>query len=400
MDALILVDLQYDFMPGGALAVPQGEQVVPLANQLAARFALVVASQDWHPPGHRSFASQHAGYKPGDLIDLDGLEQRLWPDHCVQHTHGAELHQDLDRSQIERVFQKGTDPGIDSYSTFYDNAHRRATGLGDFLKGKGVTKVFVMGLATDYCVKFTALDALGLGFEVAVVEDACRGIDANPGDIEKALEEMRRKGAALTNSRDLLAERRAVPFRGGSVEKSEPSPARNESSDGVLGQGRFLTLLRRNRWEYVERPNVVDVVVLIAVTPDGKAVFVEQYREPVHSATIEWPAGLVGDEEGHDGEDLLAAANRELEEESGFRARKLHVIEKGPSSAGMTSEIVTFLRASELEKVGDGGGVPGENIRVHLVPLGGVDAWLTARVEQGLLIDPKVYAGLHLLQRT
>jgi nicotinamidase/pyrazinamidase len=205
MDALILVDLQNDFMPGGALPVPEGDQVVPLANQLAARFELVVASQDWHPPNHRSFASQHSGKKPGDVIDLEGLEQRLWPNHCVQNTRGAELHRDLDRSRIERIFPKGTDPGIDSYSAFYDNAHRRATGLGDYLRDKGVTKAFVMGLATDYCVKFSSLDAIGLGFQVALINDGCRGIDANPGDIEKAIQEMLGKGVVLTHSRRLLA---------------------------------------------------------------------------------------------------------------------------------------------------------------------------------------------------
>jgi nicotinamidase/pyrazinamidase len=206
MDALILVDLQYDFMPGGALPVPQGHEVVPLANQLAAQFELVVASQDWHPPDHGSFASQYPGKKPGDVIDLEGLEQRLWPDHCVQHTHGAELHHDLDQTRIQRIFQKGADPRIDSYSAFYDNAHRRATGLGDYLKDKGVTKVFVMGLATDYCVKFSSLDAIELGFEVAVIGDGCRGIDANPGDIEKAIEAMVGRGAVLTHSRRLLPE--------------------------------------------------------------------------------------------------------------------------------------------------------------------------------------------------
>jgi nicotinamidase/pyrazinamidase len=204
MDALILVDLQYDFMPGGALAVPEGGEVVPIANRLAKQFALVVASQDWHPRGHRSFASQHPGKKPGDVIDLDGLQQHLWPDHCVQHTHGAKLHQDLDQSNIERVFQKGEDPSIDSYSTFFDNAHRRATGLGDFLKKKGVTKVFLMGLATDYCVKFSALDAIELGFEVTVISDGCRGIDVRPGDVENALQQILGKGATLTLSRRLL----------------------------------------------------------------------------------------------------------------------------------------------------------------------------------------------------
>jgi len=172
-----------------------------------------------------------------------------------------------------------------------------------------------------------------------------------------------------------------------------------EPSDGILCRGRFLTLRRRNRWEFVERPDVVEVAVLIAVTPDGKAVFVEQYREPVRSRTIEWPAGLVGDEEGHDGENLLQAANRELEEETGFRAGELSVIEKGPSSAGLSSEIITFIRAARLEKVGEGGGVAGENIRVHLTPLAEAGAWLAARVREGCLIDPKVYAGLFLLRR-
>jgi nicotinamidase/pyrazinamidase len=204
MEALLLVDLQYDFMPGGALAVPRGDEVVPLANQLAPRFELVVASQDWHPPDHRSFASQHPGKHPGDVIELEGLAQRLWPDHCVQNTPGAELHRDLDRSQIERVFQKGADPTIDSYSAFYDNAHRRATGLGDYLKSKGVAKIFLMGLATDYCVKFSTIDAIDLGFEVVVIEDGCRAIEAEPGDLEKATNEMLRKGATILNSSALL----------------------------------------------------------------------------------------------------------------------------------------------------------------------------------------------------
>jgi nicotinamidase/pyrazinamidase len=206
MEALLLVDLQYDFMPGGALAVPRGDEVVPLANRLTPQFELVVASQDWHPPDHRSFASQHPGKKPGDVIELDGLEQRLWPDHCVHNTHGAELHQDLDRSCIERVFQKGADPRIDSYSAFFDNAHRRATGLGDYLKAKGVRKIFLMGLATDYCVKFSALDAIDLGFEVAVIGDGCRAIEAETGDLEKSIEELLRKGTTLLHSRLLLSQ--------------------------------------------------------------------------------------------------------------------------------------------------------------------------------------------------
>jgi len=171
------------------------------------------------------------------------------------------------------------------------------------------------------------------------------------------------------------------------------------SSDGILGEGRFLTLRRRKTWEFVERPKVADVAVLIATTPDGQAVFVEQYREPVESRTIEWPAGLVGDEDGRDGEELLEAANRELEEETGFRAGALEILQKSPSSAGLTSEIITFIRATKLKKVGEGGGVEGENIKLHLPPLALADAWLDERAKEGLLIDPKVYAGLFFLSR-
>jgi nicotinamidase/pyrazinamidase len=208
MEALILIDLQYDFLPGGALPVPDGDQVLPLVNGLTDQFELVVASQDWHPPDHRSFASQHPGKKPGDLIELDGLEQRLWPDHCVQNTEGARLNRSIDTSRIERTFQKGTERNVDSYSTFFDNAHRRSTGLSEYLKDKNVTAVYLMGLATDYCVKFSVLDAMELGFKTCLIGDGCRGIDANPGDIEKAVGEMLQKGAVLVHSRRLLAQPR------------------------------------------------------------------------------------------------------------------------------------------------------------------------------------------------
>lgn len=203
MRVLILVDLQYDFMPGGALAVPQGDGVVAVANRLIPHFDLVVASQDWHPANHGSFASQHAGKKPGDVIELDGLDQILWPDHCVQHSEGAKLHRDLNTSGIDKVIQKGTDPGIDSYSTFFDNAHRKDTGLAAYLGEKEATELFLMGLATDYCVKFSALDARQLGFETRVIDDGCRGIELNPGDIARAFAEMRNAGAVIVRSSDL-----------------------------------------------------------------------------------------------------------------------------------------------------------------------------------------------------
>ncbi len=203
--ALVLVDLQNDFMPGGALAVPEGDRVVPLANRLAGAFDLVVATQDWHPADHGSFAASHPGRRPGEIIDLHGLPQVLWPVHGVQDTPGADFHRDLDRSRLTRIIRKGTDPQVDSYSGFFDNGHRHATGLGEFLKGQGVTRVYILGLATDYCVKATAIDAVRLGFTTWLVEDACRGVGLHPGDIAAALHEMMRAGVALTSSDRLLA---------------------------------------------------------------------------------------------------------------------------------------------------------------------------------------------------
>jgi nicotinamidase/pyrazinamidase len=204
MNALILVDIQNDFLPGGALAVPEGDAVIPIANRLQPHFDLVVATQDWHPANHASFAANHPGRCIGELIELDGLEQRLWPVHCVQESPGADLAPGLDTRRIVRVFQKGVDPHIDSYSGFFDNGHRRATGLGGYLQRRGVTDVFLAGLATDYCVKFTALDALRLGFNTTVIEDACRGVNLSPGDVTAALEEMQRSGARIVRSDDLL----------------------------------------------------------------------------------------------------------------------------------------------------------------------------------------------------
>jgi nicotinamidase/pyrazinamidase len=197
MNALILVDLQNDFCPGGALPVPGGDEIVPLANRLQAQFDLVVATQDWHPAGHLSFAANHPGRQPGELVELDGIRQVLWPVHCVQDSPGAEFHPALERSRIARVFQKGTDPRIDSYSGFFDNGRRRATGLADYLTARGVAEVYVCGLATDYCVKFTALDAARLGFRTYLVAEACRGVDLQPGDTQRAIDDMRAGGVAI-----------------------------------------------------------------------------------------------------------------------------------------------------------------------------------------------------------
>ena len=197
MKALILVDIQNDFVPGGALAVPNGDAVVPVANELASRFNIVVASQDWHPANHSSFASQHPGSSPGDHVEIDGLQQTLWPDHCVQHTPGAELHSGLAIQNIDHIVRKGVDRSIDSYSAFFDNARRRATGLADYLSRKGVDSVTIVGLATDYCVKFTAIDAVDLGFETILALSGCRGIDLSEGDVDKAVSEMTEAGVRL-----------------------------------------------------------------------------------------------------------------------------------------------------------------------------------------------------------
>ena len=202
MKALILVDLQYDFMPGGALAVAEGNRVVEIANRLMPHFDLVVATQDWHPAGHVSFASRH-GKQPGDVIELGGVSQVLWPDHCVQGTHGAELHHALNQTEIDHVVHKGTDPEIDSYSGFYDNQHRRATGLADYQRERNATDVYVMGLATDYCVKFTALDARQLGFAAHLIEDGCRGVNLNPGDVDAAIQVMAAAGVKVVQSRSI-----------------------------------------------------------------------------------------------------------------------------------------------------------------------------------------------------
>ncbi len=272
--ALILVDIQNDFLPGGALAVPDGDKVVPVANDLIERFGsvpyrcssggwhgqvedlavkggatdvkggakdvkggitakphfvrfdratystthfatnvhqtkrdrpLIVATQDWHPVGHGSFAGRHSDRKVGDVIDLNGLEQILWPDHCVQGTAGADLAAALKTDRIDKVFRKGTDAGIDSYSGFFDNGRRKSTGLGEYLKDRGVEEVFICGLATDYCVKATALDAVGLGFRTYLIKDACRGVNLNPGDVDKAIEEMKSGGVRIIESDDLRA---------------------------------------------------------------------------------------------------------------------------------------------------------------------------------------------------
>jgi len=203
MHALLLIDIQNDFMPFGALPVAGGDEVVPVGNELMTRFDLVVATQDWHPAGHGSFAVNHVGRSLGDVIELGGVDQVLWPAHCVQNEPGASFHSGLDVARIDRVVRKGTEPEIDSYSGFFDNDHRRATDLESLLRDRDVNGLVMCGLATDYCVKYTALDGRALGLEVTVVEDGCRAVDLASGDGARALDEMRAAGCHVIRSSQL-----------------------------------------------------------------------------------------------------------------------------------------------------------------------------------------------------
>lgn len=195
-DVLVVVDVQNDFCPGGALAVPDGDVIVPVINRLAMNFAHVVLTQDWHPPGHASFASAHPGHEPFEAIELSYGTQILWPDHCVQGTSGAAFHPDLDIPHAELVLRKGYHPTIDSYSAFRENNRHTMTGLASYLRERGFARVTLCGLATDFCVLYSALDAVGAGFSATVMLDACRGIDRD-GSIARALDEMRAAGVAL-----------------------------------------------------------------------------------------------------------------------------------------------------------------------------------------------------------
>ena len=201
MHALILVDIQNDFVPGGALAVPAGNEIIPLVNGLQNSFDLVIATQDWHPKHHKSFASTHNNKRPFEKIILHGLDQVLWPDHCVQGTDGAQLHSNLNTNKVEAIFRKGMDPEIDSYSGFYDNGYKKNTGLAGYLRERKVQKVFVCGLAGDYCVFYTAKDALKENFETYIIEDATRPIDED--GFLKAKDEILTSGGQIISSKNL-----------------------------------------------------------------------------------------------------------------------------------------------------------------------------------------------------
>lgn len=204
MKALLLIDIQNDFFTGGSLAVKNGEEIIPLINEMIQYpFDLILATKDWHPADHGSFASNHKDSHPGDHIHLGGLDQVLWPIHCVQGTKGAEFAPGWDTTKVDKIIYKGINSLIDSYSAFYDNGHRQSTGLENYLRDKGIREIFIVGLATDYCVKYSVLDALKIGFKPYVVVDACRGVNLKSEDSSQALFVMRQGGAVLLSIKDV-----------------------------------------------------------------------------------------------------------------------------------------------------------------------------------------------------
>jgi nicotinamidase/pyrazinamidase len=204
--ALLVIDLQNDFCPGGSLAVPRGHEVVPVVNRLMHLFPIVVATQDWHPRDHVSFASNHQGAEPFDVIDHEEIPQTLWPDHCVPGTPGAQLHPDLDLANVALILRKGMRPGLDSYSAFFENDRRTPTGLSGYLHERGVGRVFLSGLAADVCVYYSAADALKLGLSVVLIEEATRGIDLPPGSLSSRLRELQEAGVVIARAEDVINE--------------------------------------------------------------------------------------------------------------------------------------------------------------------------------------------------
>jgi len=202
--ALIIVDVQNDFLEKGALEVKNSNPIVPVINILQNKFSHIIATQDWHPANHKSFASQHKNKSIGEFIDLKGINQILWPDHCIQNTYGSEFSKDLNLEKVEKIVRKGSNPEIDSYSGFLENDKKTKTELDDYLKSQNIDTVYICGLASDYCVKFTTLDALNFGYKTYLIEDATKAVNLSPNDHEKAVEEMNQKGAKIIKSNALL----------------------------------------------------------------------------------------------------------------------------------------------------------------------------------------------------
>ena len=202
--ALIVIDVQNDFCPGGKLEVKEGDIVVPVINSLAEVFPKTVATMDWHPKNHVSFATNHSGMGVFDIIDIGGVKQVLWPEHCVQGMEGADFHPDLDDRSFDLILRKGTSPSLDSYSAFFENDRATSTGLEHYLKGLGVKELFICGLATDYCVFYSAIDSINTGFNTSLIIDATKGVDVPQGNVEKAVSEMELAGVRMIDSRELV----------------------------------------------------------------------------------------------------------------------------------------------------------------------------------------------------
>jgi len=204
--ALLIVDVQNDFCEGGTLEVKKGKEVIPVINNLvqSKQFDFIIATEDWHPRNHKSFASNHKNKNVYDVVKLNGITQVLWPDHCIQRTKGAKFHKDLILGEKYFVFKKGKNPGIDSYSGFFDNDHKTSTGLTEFLRKNNVNEIYITGLATDYCVKFTAIDSVNEGYKTFVIKDAVRGVNIEKDDSKRAFSEMKAKGCKIITSKKIL----------------------------------------------------------------------------------------------------------------------------------------------------------------------------------------------------
>ncbi len=202
-NTLMVVDVQNDFCPGGALAIQDGDRVIPVINQIQPIFDTIIATQDWHPPDHVSFAAKHPGKNVYEIIDIDGISQVLWPPHCISGSMGAAFHPDLETKRFKFILRKGMNPNLDSYSVFLENDRKSPTGMDGYLRSQEITRVFLSGLATDYCVLYSALDAVSSGFETIVVLDACCGVDVPEGNIEKAIRLMKRSGVKIISSSEL-----------------------------------------------------------------------------------------------------------------------------------------------------------------------------------------------------
>jgi nicotinamidase/pyrazinamidase len=201
--ALIITDIQNDFCPGGALAVPEGDEIIPTINELSKKFEKIIATQDWHPENHVSFAVNHPNKNEYDVIEYKGIEQVLWPKHCVPGTKGAKFHPDLDTKNVNLILRKGNNPEIDSYSAFKENDKKTLTGLEGYLRNCGIKRTYFTGLALDYCVFYSALDSNELGFETYVIIDATKGIDSPEGNTDKSLSKMKKEGIKIIKSSDL-----------------------------------------------------------------------------------------------------------------------------------------------------------------------------------------------------